>query len=278
MGKFRDLDKFDDEHNKHLSDDRSIKMLNSRANSDWYEKNNARHQDPEYLKKLSSSIKSFYAENPDFQKEKVNSPNWKEAHNAGVRCYVESPDYVHPQGMLGKKRSEESLKKQSEALSGRDKPLKGNAKIGQARKGRKPTQESIDKMSAKLTGRESGRSRKVKTPAGTFDKLYEAAAHYEVAPESIKNYIAGKNVKEWFKPHLESKGVKFKGLKPLGFSWLGDAEEELGCKPLVADGMAFENTKEAGVYFKVSSAAIRERIKKRESYYYITKKEYEALK
>lgn len=242
-----------------------------RNQNGWYEKNNARLQDPEYLKRMSEAQIKFYQDNPSFQKNKVQSEKWKTAQLQGVREYLNSPDYVNPRGMLGKKRSEEAKKKSSEKLKGCVKPLEGNAKVSQARKGKKPKQESIEKMRKKLLGRETGRSRQVLTPAGEFNKLKEAADYYEVSTGSIKNFIAGRNVKEWFKPHLESKGVKFDGLRPLGFSWLGDMQEELGAKKVQTPNGIFDNVNEAAKFYQITSAAIRHRIKiQPDKYYYIT--------
>jgi hypothetical protein len=237
----------------------------------WYEANSARLANPEYIEKLSSSIKEFYTNNPDFQQKKVKSKKWKENHSKGCQEYLNSPDYVNPKGMLGKKRSEQSKKKSSEKLKGQIKPLEGNKKISEARKGRKPQQESIEKMREKLLGRETGRSRKVQTPAGVFEKLKDAADHYGVSTGSIKNYIQGKPVKDWFKPKLEEQGVKFKQLYPLGFAWLGDADKELGAKAVSTPNGVFLDIRAAAEFYKITPAAVRHRIKAQpNNYFYIT--------
>jgi hypothetical protein len=241
-----------------------------RNQSGWYEKNNQRLQDPEYVKKLSESIKDFYQANPNFQKDKVKSQQWQQAHKKGCQEHVNSPDYVNPRGMLGKKQSKESKKKLSEKLKGQIKPIDGNKKISEARLGRKPKQESIEKMRKSLTGRESGRSRQIQTPSGVFNKLKDAADFYGVATGSIKNFIKGQNVKEWFKPHLEAKGVKFKGLKPLGFKWLGDVKQELGAKSVQTPDGIFTNVNEAAEFYKITSTAVRYRINSQpDRYFYI---------
>jgi hypothetical protein len=236
-------------------------IVKAREKNGWKEKNEERFKDDEYIKKLSSSIKSFYEQNPDFHKQKISSEQWITNQKIGMKTYVEDPNYVNPRGMLNKTRSEESRKKASDSLKGHIKPLEGNKKISQSRKGRKPKEESIKKMKEKLLGRETDRSRKVQTPAGIFEKLRDAADYYEVAPGSIKNFINGQNVKEWFKPYLESKGVKFDCLKPLGFNWLGDAKKELGAKRIQTPDGIFNNAKEAAEYYKITTAAIRYRIK-----------------
>lgn len=262
---FEGLENFFDE--KAISIRTAVKNRNYK---EWYAANSARLDDPEYLKKLSDSLSSFYKDNPNFQKEKVESEVWKENHKNGVRKNLERSDYVNPRGMLGKKRSEESKKKGSDKLKGQTKPLEGNKKISETRTGKKPKQESIEKMRKKLLGRETGRSRKIQTPAGIFEKLKDAAEYYEVAPGSIKNFINGQNVKEWFKPHLESKGINFDGLKPLGFTWLGNAEKELGAKSIQTPDGIFFNSNAAAKFYKITPNAIRHRIKSQpDKYYYI---------
>ena len=131
-------------------------------------------------------------------------------------------------------------------------------------------------MREKLLGRETGRSRQVQTPAGVFDKLKDAADFYGVATGSIKNFIKGQNVKEWFKPQLEAKGVTFDGLKPLGFSWLGDVKTELGAKRVQTPDGVFENVKSAGDFYNVGAAAIRHRIKSNPTEYFYIKETNET--
>jgi hypothetical protein len=262
---FEDIQDFFDE--KAIATRTAVK---NRDYKTWYAANSERLNDLEYVKKLSESISTFYKDNPNFQKEKVNSKKWKEAHKEGVKNYINGPDYVHPKGMLGKIRSEESKKKASEKLKGQVKPLEGNKKISEQRLGKKPKHESIEKMRQKLLGRETGRSRQVQTPSGVFNKLKDAADHYGVSTGSIKNFIAGQNVKEWFKPHLESKGVMFNDLKPLGFSWLGDVQKELGAKKVQTPDGIFDNVVLASIFYKITPTAIRFRIKAQPNkYFYI---------
>jgi hypothetical protein len=172
--------------------------------------------------------------------------------------------------MLGKTHTEEWRETQSKLLKGKPKSLEHNERVSTARKGKSPKQESVEKMRQKLLGRETGRSRQVQTPAGVFDKLKDAADYYGVATGSIKNFIKGQNVKEWFKPQLEEKGVKFNGLKPIGFAWLGDVKNELGAKKIQTPDGVFNDIKEAAVFYTVGPAAIRHRIKAQpEKYSYI---------
>lgn len=260
------------DENKKLNFDIPFRPVIDRSkDSEWYKANSKRLEDPEYLKKLSDSISQFYIDNPDFQKEKVNSPKWKSAQKEGMRKYLDNEDYVHPRGMLGKTHTDEWRENQSKLLKGKSKSLEHNERVSAARKGKKPKTESVEKMREKLIGRETGRSRQVQTPAGVFDKLKDAADFYGVATGSIKNFIKGQNVKEWFKPQLEAKGVTFDGLKPLGFSWLGDVGKELGAKQVQTPDGIFENVKAAGDFYNVGAAAIRHRIKSNPTEYFYIK-------
>jgi hypothetical protein len=248
--------------------DANLQVSQNRS-SDWYELNNARNKDPAYRKRLSEAIKNSPAVKQANIK-KGQDPKFRSAVQKGMTEYINSPEYVNPRGMLGKKRSQESLEKQSQALKGKVKPLAGNKKISEYRLGKKPKAESIEKMRAKLLGKETGRSRKVKTPAGVFNKLKEAAEHYQVSTGTIKNFIAGKTVKEWFKPQLVQQGIKFKGLKPLGFSWVGDVKSELGPKKVHTPDGTFNNVTSAAEFYKISGTAVRYRIKTQpDKYYYI---------
>lgn len=226
----------------------------------WIEANTKRLKDPEYLKKLSNSLRNS-EKIKIANKKKGNDPEFRKAVSLGAKKHTSNPNYVNPRGMLGKTHTEEWCINQSKKLKGQIKPLEGNKKISEWRKGRSPSQESIEKMRKTNTGKETGRSRKVKTPAGVFDKLKDAAEYYGVATGSIKNYIKGQQVKEWFKPQLEAKGVKFNGLVPIGFEWLGDMKQELGAKKIQTPDGIFENAEEAAIFYNISSAAIRHRIK-----------------
>jgi len=237
----------------------------------WHEANTRRLKDQEYVKKLSKSIKQFYEENPDFQKEKVKSEIWIKNQKEGYHEYLNSPDYVNPRGMLGKKKSKETIEKQREKTLGVPKSEEHNIRVSKARQGFKPKQQSIEKMREKLIGKETGRSRRVLTPAGEFQKLKEAADYYEVATGSIKNFIKGQNVKDWLKFRLEEKGVKFDGLKPLGFKWLGDQKEELGAKKVQTPDGIFENVKAASIFYNITTAAVRHRIKAQPDKYFFIK-------
>jgi hypothetical protein len=234
--------------------------------NDWYSKNSERLNDPEYLEKLSASITQFYIDNPDFAKERVNDPEWKKAHAEGCRRYVESADYVNPRGMLGKTHSEEWRTLMSDLMSARPKPLEGNKKVSEWRKNNwKPKQESIEKMRKTLTGRESGRSRKVQTPNGVFEKLKDAADFYGVTTGAVKNWlnkttttIAKKDVRD----KLIAKGVVLdENGFPQGFEWLGDAKSELGAKRVITPDGIFDNTNKAAEYYKITPAAMRTRCK-----------------
>lgn len=259
------------DENKKLNFDIPFRPVIDRSkDSEWYKANSKRLEDPEYLKKLSESLK-----NSEAVKEKARRQSEDPEFAAKIRATtlknVASPDYVNPRGMLGKTRSEETRKKASESLKGHTKCKGHGEKVSAARKGKKPKTESVEMMREKLLGRETGRSRQVQTPAGVFDKLKDAADFYGVATGSIKNFIKGQNVKEWFKPQLEAKGVTFDGLKPLGFSWLGDMKNELGAKRVQTPDGVFENVKTAGDFYNVGAAAIRHRIKSNPTEYFYIK-------
>lgn len=276
------LEWFSDTENYKNWKEKTIKALEESHNdpewyADWYEKNNARFDDPEYLEKLAQGIKQFYADNPDFQKQKVNDPKWKKAHREGCRRYVESPDYVNPRGMLGKTLSEESRKKISEGNFGIVNDLEHNKKVSKARKGLIPKQESVEKMRKALTGRESGRSRKIQTPNGVFEKLKDAAAFYDVTTGAVKNWlnktsktIANKDVRD----KLIAKGVVLdENGFPQGFEWLGDIKSELGAKKIQTPDGVFENCTATAKHYRITPAGVRHRIKKWKDWNYIEEKE-----
>lgn len=231
---------------------------------DWYNKNSERFNDPSYVEKLSASITQFYIDNPSFQQEKVNSLEWKKAHAEGCRKYVEDPNYVNPRGMLNKTHTEDWKEFMSALLSGVPKPKEGNQKISNWRKDNwSPKQESIDKMRKTLTGRESGRSRRVQTPAGIFNKLKDAADFYGVSTGAVKNWlnkttdtISKKDVRD----RLVAKGVVLNDNGfPQGFAWLGDAQTELGAKRVCTLDGIFENVNEAAKHYGITPTAIRAR-------------------
>lgn len=258
------------DENKKLNFDIPFRPVFDRSkDSEWYKANSKRLEDPEYLKKLSESLKNSEAVK-EKAKRQSEDPEFAAKIRATALKNVASPDYVNPRGMLGKTHSEEWRENQSKVLSGKSKSLEHNERVSAARKGKKPKEESVKKMREKLIGKETGRSRKIQTPAGVFDKLKDAADYYEVATGSIKNFIKGQNVKEWFKPQLEAKGVIFDGLKPLGFAWLGDMKNELGAKQVQTPDGVFENVAAAGDFYKVGAATIRYRIKSHpNTYFYI---------
>jgi hypothetical protein len=244
-------------------------VIDRSKDSEWYKANRKRLEDPEYLKKLSESLKNSEAVKEKAQRQRED-PEFAAKIRTTALKNVASPDYVHPRGMLGKTHTEEWRENQSTLLKGKEKSLEHNERVSKARKGKKPKEESVEKMREKLLGKETGRSRKIQTPIGIFDKLKDAADYYGVATGSIKNFIKGQNVKEWFKPQLEEQGVLFDGLKPLGFSWLGDMTEELGAKQVKTPDGVFENVKAAGAFYQVGPATIRYRIKTQpEKYSYI---------
>ena len=209
--------------------------------AEWYAKNSARLDDPKYLKKLSKGIKQFHIDNPNFKKELAKDPKWIEAHAEGCRKWVESPDYVHPKGMLGKTLSEESRKKMSEAQFGKENSLEGNAKISEHRKGWTYTEETKQKISKALTGRTHSRVRSVMTPKGEFEKTKDAAVAFNVTPDAIRLWV-----KDDRKPD---------------FYFTNDATLTKRKKVITPDGV-FENVHEAHKFYNISGKAIAYRIKK----------------
>lgn len=273
---------FSDPDNHSWWKEKTLKALQESHNdpewhADWYAKNNARFDNPEYIEKLSNAITQFYIDNPDFQQQKVNDPKWKKAHAEGVRRYIESPDYVHPRGMLGKTMSEESRNKIAEANFGKINDLEHNQKTSKARKGFKPKKESVEKMRKALIGRESGRSRKIQTPHGVFEKLKDAASFYGVTEGALKNWlnkttktVSKKDVRE----KLLAKGVILdENGFPQGFEWLGDMKSELGAKKVQTPDGTFENSKAAASYYQITPAGVRHRIKKWPEWKYVEENE-----
>jgi len=244
-------------------------VIDRSKDSEWYKANSKRLEDPEYLKRLSETLKNSEAVKIA-AKKKGADPAFRKAVSEGGLKHTNSPDYVNPRGMLGKTHTEEWKENKSKESKGKPKCEGHGKNVSKARQGKSPKQESVEKMRQRLLGKETGRSRQVQTPAGIFDKLKDAADHYGVATGSIKNFIKGQNVKEWFKPQLEAKGVPFAGLKPLGFAWLGEMENELGAKQVQTPDGIFENVKSAGEFYKVGAATIRYRIKAQpEKYSYV---------
>lgn len=237
--------------------------VKNRDKKKWHEANTRRMQDPEYRRRLSESLK-----HSDRVKEsnrlKAQDPSWKEALKKGLREYISSEDYVNPRGMLGKTHTEQWRINQSELLSGRAQSLEHNNKISDWRKNNwKPKQESVEKTRSKLIGKPSGRSRKVQTPHGVFDKLCEAANYYGVSNESIKNYCNKTIVKvdkQATKDKLLAKGVEFdhNGF-PIGFEFLSSAECDLRARRIITPDGIFENIKIAAANYKITTAAMRYR-------------------
>lgn len=90
-------------------------LVETRVNNGWYEKNNARNQDPKYLKKLGNAIKNSPAHQA--QKEQLdelrrNTPRSKQANEK------------NSQSRKGKKASVETRKKLQEIAAGRPSGLK----------------------------------------------------------------------------------------------------------------------------------------------------------
>jgi transcriptional regulator with XRE-family HTH domain len=180
-------------------------------------------------------------------RQKLKDPTWIEAQRKGYLEYLNGPDYVNSRGMLGKKRTKESIEQARQKLLGQVKPLEGNDKLRKYRKGKKVSVDVLEKVSAALTGRESGRSRKVQTPIGEFTKLKLAAEAYGVSPETIK---------QWMKK------------KPNEFYFV-DPIDVLGSKKISTPDGIFDSATKAAEYYSISNAAIRHRIKNWDNWNYL---------
>ncbi len=235
-----------------LPDDQTLRRqtaIAKRELSGWHEKNTARLNDPEYKKKLSESLANS-EKVLERNRTQVNDPAWQEAQRKGYQEYLNSPDYINPRGMLGKKRSKESKQKSSQSLKGKIRPLEGNDKLRKYRKGKKVSTEVLEKVSKALKGRETDKCRRVQTPQGEFAKLKLAAEAYNVSPEAIK---------QWMKK------------KPNEFYFL-DNINALGAKKISTPDGIFNNAQEAAAYYSISANAIRHRIKTWETWYYLEEK------
>ena len=228
----------------------------------WLAKNNEAQQDPERQKKLSASLKKWHAENPDAMQKRVNTPEARANHKKAVEEYVNSPDYVNPRGMLGKKRTEEAKQKSSIALSGKEKPLEGNKKISEFYKGKKKDPKVVAKVSKTLSGRTHNRTRGINTPVKNFIKIGDAASYFDVSPVSIKNWCNNKGTTMTNKKvikKLTDKGIKFnENNYPIGFEW-AEGRENLGAKKVQTPDGIFKSTKEASKHYKISENGLRTR-------------------
>jgi hypothetical protein len=63
----------DDMLDQHFSDDRSVKIVNSRSQNGWYEKNLERYKDPEYRKRVSKSISEAYQTEQGREKQRLKA-------------------------------------------------------------------------------------------------------------------------------------------------------------------------------------------------------------
>lgn len=197
----------------------------------------------------------------------------KKAHHDALMKYVNSEEYVNPKGMLGKTRSKESREKASKSLYKKCMPKTANDKLSKYHTGRKKSKKSIEKMKQSLTGRETGRSRKVQTPHGVFDKLRDAASYYGVTNGSIKNWVNKTTTtitKVAVREKLIAKGVELdENNFPIGFSWVDSSNLSYlpGKKIQTPDGIF--TLEEASKYYGVSKNAISYRVNKWHDWHYI---------
>lgn len=243
----------------------------------WYKKNTARLNSATYRKKLSEGTKKYHMENPNAAKERANTPEAIANKKKAMQKVINSPDYVNPRGMLGKKKSEETKRKHSEAVSGRAKPLEGNKKVSQANKGKKHSAETRKKLSNAIKGKITGRSRGVNTTVKNFDKVVDAARYFDVSEMSIKNWCNKKGTTIRYKSvikKLKDKGIKLnKNNYPIGFEW-AEGRENLGPQKIHTDKGIFNNADEAGKAYGIGGGSIRHRClsDKWPEFYYLEEK------
>lgn len=170
---------------------------------------------------------------------KAESEEWREALNEGVQKYINSPDYVNPRGMLGKKRTEHAIQKTVEANSGKAKSVSHNEKVSEARTGTTLTDEAKQKLKDINTGKTTSKVRRVWTKEkGEFDKLKFAAKAFGVSPEAIKL---------WMKT------------KPDEFKFLTELPK---AKRVHTDHGVFENVASVAKEHNITPQAVRYRIKR----------------
>ena len=173
----------------------------------------------------------------------AKDPKWIEAKERGQRAYIDSPDYVNPKGMLGKKHKEGHSELMSNKLTGKAKPVEGNKKISIARKGIKRTDEEIKKISQTLTGKETGRKHSVVTPLGKFEKIKDAGIAHNVHETTIRLWIK---------------------TKPNEFRY--DENHTAAKKISTPDGI-FDNIREAAKFYEITPQAMRARVKSKSGKY-----------
>jgi hypothetical protein len=219
----------------------------------WLDRNNKRLNDPAYKQKLSDAQTKWYAENPGLAKERVNTPEARANHRKAMQNYVNSPDYVNPRGMLGKKRTEEAKLKSSIALSGKAKPIEGNKKISEHFKGKKKSASAKAKVSKTMKGRTTNKGRRVMTPKGEFAKITLAARAYGVTDMAIKNKIVNP--------------------KHPDFYFLDDIHS-LGAQKVHTDKGIFDNCSKAAKAYNISANGLRHRLHsdKWPDFYYLDEK------
>jgi len=260
-----------------LSQAAKERYLNPAYKEQWHKKNTARLEDDKFREKMSQVQKKWHAENPNAAKERVNTPEARANHRKAMQNYVNSPDYVNPRGMLGKKMTLEQRQKHSEAISGKPKPLEGNKKISEHFKGKKKDPKVVAKVSKTMKGRTHNRTRTVITTVKTFEKLNDAAQYFDVSPESIKNWInkKGKTIRcPITRQKLLDKGIKLdKNNYPIGFEW-GNSINNLGAQKVHTDKGIFDNINVGAKAYGISANGLRFRCKsdKWPDFYYLDEK------
>jgi len=249
--------------NNALTSDRFKELHNDPEwKEEWHKRNSKRLEDPEYREKMSAAGKQWHIDNPGALKERISTPEAKAKHKKSMQEYVNSPDYVHPRGMLGKKRTEEAKLKSSIALSGKAKPLEGNKKLSDYHMGKKKDPKIVAKVSKARSGTTHNRSRAVNTSVKNFNKVVDAARYFDVSEMSIKNWCNKKGTTIRYSSVI--KKLKDKGIKlnennyPIGFEW-AEGRENLGAKKVHTDKGVYDNTQLAAEAYNISANAMRTR-------------------
>ena len=171
-------------------------------------------------------------------REKAKDPDWIEAQKKGCQEYINSPTYVHPRGMLGKKRTADAIQKTIDSVSGKPKSFSHNKKLKNAKKGRPMSEQAKQKLRACNTGKTTSKVRRVWTKEkGEFDKLKFAAEAFGVSSGAIKL---------WMKT------------KPDEFKFLSELPN---AKNVHTERGIFENVSAVAQTYQITPQAVRYRIK-----------------
>ena len=180
---------------------------------------------------------------------KSDSVEWQQAQKKGMQEYVNSPDYVHPRGMLGKKGSQLQKESVLKALAGKGFTEAHKKKLSESAKGKHLSDETKQKLSDINTGKTHNRSKRVWTKEkGEFAKITLAAKAFGVSDGAIKLWCKTKpnEFKILDQDHLKTKKVK----TPEGI---------------------FDSAKACAEHYKIGPGTVRNRLKNKNwpEWYYL---------